>query len=87
MQQRSPIVPNLLISFFCCCVTLMDSISGIVNPEIINLSNDHLIRIMVYGSKVYNTVTNKLILEATIRFIKASKRFKYLEAYAQGPNS
>ena len=55
--------------FSCFRVTLMDSISGIVNPEIINLPNDHLTRIMVYGSKVYNTVTNKLILEATIRFI------------------
>ncbi len=63
-------------------INLMNSISDIVNPETTHLPNDNLTHILLYGSNAYNVVTNKLILEASIRYIKSSKRFNVLEAYA-----
>ena len=62
--------------------SLLASISDIVNPEIINLPHDHLTAIILFGSKVYKFTTNKSILEASICFIKQTKRFKKLEAYS-----
>lgn len=62
--------------------SLFASISDIVNPEIINLPHDHLTSIILFGSKVYKFTTNKSILEASICFIKQTKRFKKLEAYS-----
>ena len=62
--------------------TLMSSISDIVNPEIVNLPNEHLTSVLLFGSKAYSNATNKLILEACIRFCKKSKRIKVLQAYS-----
>ena len=36
---------------------------------------------LLYGSKEYNITTNRLILEASIRYMLATSRFKTIEAY------
>ena len=66
---------------------LLRRVSDTVNPEILNLPHVHLYQVLLYGSRVYNAITNKLILEATIRFIKESNRFKILEAFLEINNS
>ena len=66
---------------------LLKSVSDAVNPEILNLPHSHLYQVLLYGSRVYNAITNKFILEATIRFIKESNRFKTLEAFSEINNS
>ena len=45
------------------------------------LPNDHLTHILMYGSNVYNDITNESILRETIHFIKKSGRFEKLEAF------
>ena len=66
---------------------LLGRVSDAVNPEILNLPHDHLSQVLLSGSRAYNEITNKLIVEATIRFIKESKRFKILEAFSEISNS
>ena len=46
------------------------------------LPNDHLNHILIYGSNVFNTICNKLIIEQSILYIKRSGRFKKLEAFS-----
>ena len=50
-------------------------ISTIIGSDITVLPNDHLTDILLYGSNVYNDVTNKLILKQTIEYIRKSKHF------------
>jgi hypothetical protein len=61
--------------------TLKSNLIAAVNPEILNLPDDHLTCILLYGSEAFNFISNKIILEITIHFIKSSSRFKVLEAY------
>ena len=77
------------LHFFLCCPRyqtirqiLLNKITEIVGSDISILPKDHLIHIIIYGSNVYNSVTNKLILEQSIIYICKSKRFKKLEAFA-----
>ena len=63
--------------------TLMSSISDITKTDIRQFPNATLTKLLLYGSNDYDELTNKLILEATIKFMKKSKRFKVLEAFAQ----
>ena len=60
---------------------LLESASDIINNDIKQLPNDHITDILLFGSKAFNEISNKLILESTIRYIKSSKRFKIIEAY------
>ena len=62
-------------------INLLSSISDAINPSILDLPHDHLSNILINGSPVYNEISNKLIIESTIRFIRKTKRFKVLEAY------
>ena len=64
-------------------VTLLSTISGILNNDISVLPANHLSETLLYGSKVYNEITNKQIIESTIRFIKSTKRFSVLEAFSR----
>ena len=66
-------------------VTLKSNLVAAINPEILNLPDDHLAKILLCGSKAFNTISNKTILEISINFIKSSSRFKNLEAYSQIP--
>ena len=61
----------------------MDSIVQIANIDVSKMEIVNLTNVLLYGSNDYNLVINKAILQATITFIKQSKRFKVLEAFSQ----
>ena len=51
--------------------------SGILKTDIKVLLPEHrLAEILLYGDNNFNKIANKLIIEATIAFIKLSKRFE-----------
>ena len=60
---------------------LLSSIAEIINPGILHLPHAHLTEVFLFGSNAYNEISNRLILEASIRFIKTSLRFKSIEAF------
>ena len=60
--------------------SLLNSVSAAINPAALQLP--HLSDILLNGSPAFNDITNKIIIESTIRFIRQSGRFKVLEAYA-----
>ena len=60
---------------------LLRSVSGAVNPELFNLPLDHLSKIIIFGSTVYNEISNKLIVEATIRLLKNSYSLKKFRSF------
>ena len=62
--------------------TYLSKISDILRSDISVLPKDHLTHILMYGSNVYNDVTNETILKETINFIKKSGRFEKLEAFS-----
>jgi hypothetical protein len=62
---------------------MLNTISQVLNNDISVLPDDHLSDILLYGSKMYNEITNKLIIESTVRFIKNTKRFAVLEAFSR----
>jgi len=51
------------------------------------ISHADLCQILLYGDPSFDDEKNSLILQATIKFIKSSKRFKTLEAYVTGNNT
>ena len=59
----------------------LSKISEIVGSDVTVLPNEHLTHILIYGSNVYNEVSNEAIILETIQFIKKSGRFKKLEAF------
>ena len=74
--------------YFICCsrystlrTTYLSKISDITGSDVTILPYDHLVNILMYGSNVYNSVSNELILTETIQFIRRSGRFKKLEAF------
>ena len=77
------------VHFFLCCPrynslrsTYLSKISDIIGSDISVLPNDHLTNILMYGSNVYNDVTNESILKETINFITQTQRFQNLEAFS-----
>ena len=77
------------VHYFLCCprynnirLTFLSRISEIIGTDVNVLPNEHLFKILVYGSNTFNDVSNKLIITATIQFIRKSRRFKILEAYS-----
>ena len=62
--------------------TLLCKISAIVCSDVTVLPDEHLFFILVYGSNVYNLVSNNLILTETIAYIRNSGRFTNLEAFS-----
>ena len=62
-------------------ITLFSNIVSAVNIEILNLPDDHLTRIILFGSNSFNKITNRTLLLITIHFIKYSGRFNKIEAY------
>ena len=49
---------------------------------ILSLPPSDLTNLLIYGSKSLKKEVNKFILEASIEFIKGSKRFDKLEAFS-----
>ena len=52
-----------------------------IHSDVSILPDDHLTHILLYGSNVFNTICNKLIVSETISFIRNSGRFTQLEAF------
>ena len=61
---------------------LIGNISATIGSDVTVFPADHLTDILMYGSKAFNDVINRLILSETIKFIRKSKRFDNLEAFA-----
>ena len=59
----------------------LGKICEIIGSDVTVLPNDHLSCVLMYGSNVYNDVTNENIIKETIQYIKQSGRFKTLEAF------
>ena len=51
------------------------------DPDVSMLQNDHLVDILMYGSIVFNSISNDSIINGTIQFLRKSGRFKKLEAF------
>ncbi len=61
---------------------LLNTISDVLTvPDIIFVPDEQLCHIILFGSETQSDDINKLILNATIRYIRATKRFVNLEAY------
>ena len=60
---------------------LLTKISEIITSDVSVLPDDHLYHILVYGSNVYNPVSNGLIITETIKYIRTTGRFTNLEAF------
>ena len=60
---------------------LLSSLSDIIQNNISVLPDSHLCDLILYGSNVYNEITNTLIIKTAIRYIKSTKRFKVFEAF------
>ena len=54
---------------------LLEQVSDILKTDIKVLPEHRLVEILLYGDNNCNEIVNKLIIEATIDFIKLSKRF------------
>lgn len=55
---------------------LLEELSNIVNNDVTQLPDDHLCDLLLFGSKTYNTIANKMILQCTVRYIKNTNRFR-----------
>ena len=47
-----------------------------LDPKIRKLSNDKLLHLLLYGSKLYSFEINREIIKLTIKFLKLFKRFQ-----------
>ena len=63
-------------------VSLLSNISSIIGSDITILPSEHLVNLILYGSNVYNDITNNLILSETLHYIRNSARFKVLEVFS-----
>ena len=76
------------VHYISCCprylaqrTILLSNISDIIASDVSILPKEHLTHIILYGSNVYNRISNKLILEQSILYIRKTKRFEKLEAF------
>ena len=75
-------------NFTMCRAALINMINEITQADITTtISHADLCQILLYGDPSFDDEKNSLILQATIKFIKSSKRFKTLEAYVTGNNT
>ena len=63
-------------------IGLLSNISKVIGLDISILPREHLTNIILYGSNVYNKITNQMILVQTLEFIRKSERFKILETFS-----
>ena len=77
------------LHFFLCCPryrslrsSFLSKISDIIHSDVVIFPGEHLLHIILYGSNVFNHLSNKLIIEQTIHYIKQTGRFKQLEAFS-----
>ena len=56
---------------------LLDAINTILQPEgLSHLSNEVLLKIVLYGDERLTLISNTKILEATLKYIYATERFE-----------
>ena len=60
---------------------LLSRISDIIGTDVSVLPDEYLYHILIYGSNVYNSVSNGLIIGETITYIRNSGRRTKLEAF------
>ena len=56
-------------------LVLLNSIYNL-DPKIRKLSNDNLLHLLLYGSKLYSFEINREIIQITRKFLKLAKRFE-----------
>ena len=61
--------------------TLLSKISYIIHSDVTVFPDKHLYHVLVYGSNVYNSVSNRLIIIETITYTRNTGRFTILEAF------
>ena len=76
------------VHYFLCCprytvqrTILLSKISEIMASDVSAIPNEHLTYIILYGSNVFNSISNRLIIEESILYINSTGRFKKLEAF------
>ena len=76
------------VRFFLCCprynihmLALLSKISDIIGCDVSVLPSDHLCNILVYGSNLFNSISNELIIHETIHYIGTTGRFTNPEAF------
>ena len=55
---------------------LLDLVSSSVNVDTMRFSSKELCNLLLYGDPNFNILTNRVIIESTLRFIKTTKRFE-----------
>ena len=75
--------------FFLCCPrvsrqrsVLLSKVSDIINSDVNVLPKQHFTQILLYGSNVFNEITNRLILNQSMLYIKNTKRFNIVKAFS-----
>ena len=53
-------------------------VSDILNNDVMQLPDDHLCNLLLFGSLKFNKIANRMILDATVRFLVKANRFKNL---------
>ena len=61
---------------------LISNTSDTLRNDFSILPDDYVSRILLYGSDSFNAITNKLIIQSTIKYIRSTKRFNKLEAFS-----
>ena len=76
------------LHYFLCCphyiaerFILLSNLSKIVGSNVSVLPEAHLLHIILFGSNVFNYISNNLIIKQTIQYINDTRRFKTLEAF------
>ena len=54
---------------------LLNLLSGSIDFDIMSLSSKELITLLLYGHPDLSTITDRIIIEGTLRFIKSTGRF------------
>ena len=77
------------LHYFLCCpryfaqsTILLRKTSEIMASDVSVLPKEHLNHLILCGSNVFNSISNKLIIEQSILYIKTTGRFKKLEAFS-----
>ena len=60
---------------------LLSKISDMISSDMTVFPDEHLCHILIYGSNVYYSVSNGLIITETIKYFPNSGRFTELEAF------
>ena len=53
--------------------------SEFLNPDIPNLADNFFYSLLLYGSAEFPYIINRMILEATVKYIKLSNRFDHVD--------